>query len=176
MRHLLLPFTGTLDTHAIEGSIALARQMQATLVPLSLIRLPEQERPVRLEFIQQSQDFLETVKHKARRRAVPTEGIELYTQDITTSIRALAGEMCCTGTLLFLRQHKGVLLSIDEIKSLVGYERLSLFLVLLPASKPWWSFLTRKEKRSTTIQSLSQQPGLELNDTPYHHIFSATAS
>ena len=65
---LLLPFVHGVDKYAIEQALRFAKSHAATLVPLVLIREPEERRKgVRLEHIQQSRDFLETVKHKASR-------------------------------------------------------------------------------------------------------------
>src|SRR5205085_6917170 len=102
MTNLLLPFTHGIDVSAITYALALAQRFQATLVVLSLIRLPEgpSTRKPRLEAIQQSKDFLEFVQHKAARQGVPTVRVELYTHHPVLSIRAIAQEMECAGILL----------------------------------------------------------------------------
>ncbi|MBO0782566.1 MAG: hypothetical protein J2P37_27440, partial [Ktedonobacteraceae bacterium] len=94
MTRLLLPFTGNLNTDAINEAIALGRLFKATLVALSLIYTTHrqgQQRKIRLEEIQQSKDFLEVVRHKARRQRVPLESVELYTPDAVETIRTFSG-------------------------------------------------------------------------------------
>src|SRR5712691_745802 len=99
MTRLLLPFTHGIDVSAITAALALAQRFGATLVVLSLIHLPQRPdtRGPRLEDIQQSNDFLEFVQHKAARSGVPVERVELYTRNPVRSIRVLAEEMECAG-------------------------------------------------------------------------------
>src|SRR5215831_8293416 len=84
----LLPFVHGVDLYAIEQAILLAKGHEATLVPLALIYVPEEHhaRGARLEQIQQSKDFLESVKFKAARYAVPLERMEVFTSNIVQSI------------------------------------------------------------------------------------------
>ena len=101
--NLLLPFTHGVDMCAIEQALLLAKGRQATLVPLALIHVPEERRAkgARLEHVQQSKDFLEAVKHKAARYAVPIERFEVITSDVVQSINTIAGDRECEGILLF---------------------------------------------------------------------------
>ena len=80
----LLPFVHGVDMRAIEQAILLAKGHEAILVPLVLIYVPEERRAkgARLEYIQQSRDFLEAIKFKAARYDVPIERLEVYTSDI----------------------------------------------------------------------------------------------
>src|SRR5215467_10727531 len=75
----LLPFVHGVDKFAIEQAILLTKSHNATLVPLVLFHLPEERRKkgVRLEYLQQSMDFLEIVKQKADWHAVQTEKLEV---------------------------------------------------------------------------------------------------
>jgi hypothetical protein len=118
---LLLPFTHGVNMFAIEQAILLAKSLEATLIPLSVIHVPEEgrSRGARLEHIQQSKDFLEAVKYKAARYSVPVERFEVFTADIVQSVNIVAKEQMCEGILLFLRGKKGVLLQAHEIKCLV---------------------------------------------------------
>jgi Universal stress protein family len=118
---LLLPFTHGVDIFAIEQAILLAKSLKATLIPLSVIHVPQEghSRGARLEHIQQSKDFLEAVKYKAARYSVPVERYEVFTADVVQNINIVAKEQRCEGILLFLRGKKGVLLQADEIKCLM---------------------------------------------------------
>ena len=89
----LLPFVHGVDTFAIEQAILLAKSHQAVLVPLVLIDVPEERRKkgVRLEYLQQSKDFLETVKKKADWYAVRIEKLEVFTSDVVRSINLKEG-------------------------------------------------------------------------------------
>jgi hypothetical protein len=80
----LLPFVHGVDKFAIEQAILLTKSHHATLVPLVLLHMPGERRKkgVRLEYLQQSMDFLETLKQKADRYAVQTEKLEVFTSDI----------------------------------------------------------------------------------------------
>ena len=97
---LLLPFTHGVNMYAIEQAILLAKSLEATLIPLSVIHVPQEgrSRGARLEHIQQSKDFLEAVKYKAARYGVPVERFEVFTADIVQSINIVANE----GYLFFL--------------------------------------------------------------------------
>ena len=80
--------------YAIEQAILLAKSLEATLIPLSVIHVPQEgrSRGARLEHIQQSKDFLEAVKYKAARYGVPVERYEVFTADIVQSINIVANE------------------------------------------------------------------------------------
>src|SRR6185312_8373557 len=106
---LLLPFTHGVDIFAIEQAILLAKSLDATLIPLSLIRAPQERRVrgARLEHIQQSKDFLEAVKYKAARYGVDVQRFEVFTADIAQGINIVAKEQQCEGILLFLGRNKG---------------------------------------------------------------------
>jgi Universal stress protein family len=145
MTHLLLPFTHGIDVSAINYALMLAQRFDATLVVLSLIRLPETlgSGGPRLEAIQQSKDFLEFVYHKAARRDVPIVRVELYTHNPVRSIRTLAQEMECAGIMLFVRRGAGVLLSTGEMKQLLADESMPLYIVPLLTNGSRFSFSRR---------------------------------
>lgn len=133
MTRLLLPFTHGIDGFAIASALALAQRLDATLVLLSLIRLPQASgKGPRWEDIQQSRDFLEFGQHKATRSGVPVERVELRTRNPIRSTRALAQELECAGIVLAVRQGAGVLLATHEIKGLMEEKRLPLYVVSLP--------------------------------------------
>src|SRR5256885_812105 len=100
----LLPFVHGVDKFAIEQAILQAKTHQATLVPLVLIYIPEERRKkgVCLEYLQQSKDFLETVKQKADWYSVQIESMEVFSSDIVQSINLVAREMECEGIVLFV--------------------------------------------------------------------------
>jgi hypothetical protein len=129
---LLLPFVHGVDLRAIEQALLFAKSHEAMLVPLVLIRVPEERRKgVRLEYIQQSRDFLETVKHKASRYDVPIERLEVFTSDVVQSINLIAGEMECEGILLFIGRKDGILLQMNEIKRLLEMPSCKLYIIHL---------------------------------------------
>ena len=129
---LLLPFVHGVDRYAIEQALRFAKSHAATLVPLVLIREPEERRKgVRLEHIQQSRDFLESVKHKASRYAVPIERLEVFTSDVVQSINLVASEMECEGVLLFVGRKDGILLQANEIKHLIETTTCKLYIIHL---------------------------------------------
>ncbi len=140
MTRLLLPFTHGIDVSAITAALALAESFDATLVVLSLIHLPQApDKGPRWEDIQQSNDFLAFVHHKAARWVVPVERVELYTRNPVCSICALAQEMECTCIVLVVRRGAGVLLATHEVKQLLEDQRLPLYVVQLLAKESTFS-------------------------------------
>ncbi len=133
----LLPFVHGVDKYAIEQAVLLTKSHNATLVPLVLFYLPEERRKkgVRLEFLQQSIDFLETVKQKADWYSVQTEKLEVFTSDVVQSINLVAGEMECEGILLFVSKRGGILLRIEQIKEVMEMPVCKLYLTHLPTDE-----------------------------------------
>ena len=133
----LLPFVHGVNKFAIEQAILLAKSHQATLVPLVLIHVPEERRKkgVRLEYLQQSKDFLETVKQKAERYSVPIERLEVFTSDVVQSINLVASEMQCEGLLLFVNHKGGILLQLNEMKRLMEMPARKLYILRLPTNE-----------------------------------------
>lgn len=148
MTNLLLPFTHGIDASAITYALIVAQRFHFTLVALSLIRLPEMPgtRNPRLEDIQQSNDFLEFVYHRAARQEVPIVRVELYTHHPVRSIRTFAQEMECAGVLLFVRHGAGVLLATGEVKQILENDSIPLYIVPLHLDKsgfPYPRWLSR---------------------------------
>jgi len=144
MTRLLLPFTHGVDATAISYAFALAQRLGVSLVPLSLIRLPDssERRRARLGDVEESIDFLEFALHKARQAGVPIERVELRTHSPVRSIRAVAQEMECI-VIIFVQRGSGVLLATEEVKDLLADRRLSLYVVNLPPKKHLFSLPRR---------------------------------
>ena len=130
----LLPFVHGVDKFAIEQAILLTKSHNATLVPLVLFHLPEERRMkgVRLEYLQQSMDFLEIVKQKADRHSVQTEKLEVFTSNVVQSINLVASEMECDGILLYVSQKGSILLHIEHIKGVMEMPVCKLYITHLP--------------------------------------------
>jgi hypothetical protein len=130
----LLPFVHGVDKFAIEQAILLTKSHDATLVPLVLLDMPKERRKkeVRLEYLQQSMDFLETVKQKADWYSVQTEKLEVFTSDVVQSINLVAKEIECGGVLLFTNQKGGILLQTDHIKGVMEMPVSRLYITHLP--------------------------------------------
>jgi len=116
---ILLPFTDSVNSHALEYAVLLARNYHATLVPFSLIYVLQTARSVRLEHIQQSKDFLALVQSKATKYGVSIEPHEVYTGDVVESIHCAMQEMSCRSIVLFVRDGNGVLLHTHEVKHIL---------------------------------------------------------
>lgn len=137
-RRWLLPFTCGVDVRAIDLVLRLAKDCEATLVPASLIAVPEmlQERGPRLESIQQSKDFLEVVRWKAARYGVSVEPHEVWTASIHERIKRLALDLHCSSIVVVTSGKEGVLLDTHEVANfLIGTIPASLVLVRMPAPK-----------------------------------------
>lgn len=115
---LLLPFCHTIEVTALEQAIQLAKARNAILVSVSFIYVPKEKRAKgpRLELVQQSQDFLETVSYRAAMRNVSIEKMEILTSDVGQSIHELADTMHCEAIILFMRGKDSVMLSMNDIK------------------------------------------------------------
>ena len=156
---LLLPFTHGVDMFAIEQAILLAKSLDATLLPLALIHVPEERRAkgARLEYIQQSKDFLEAVKYKAARYGVPVERFEVFTADIVRGINIVAKEQRCEGILLFVGGRKGVLLQADEIKGLMEMAVCKLYITRIQSNGNKGSVQTFRERLSNWLSRRKQR-------------------
>ena len=110
-----------------------AGSCQATLVPLALIPLSEQQwaKGPRLEAIEQANDFLEAVKYKAMHAGIPVERFDVVTRDAVQSINMLAQEMACEGVLLFLQGGTTPLLHPTIMGQLLEQTSCMLYLVRL---------------------------------------------
>lgn len=128
---LLLPFSEGIHSLALDSALQVAKQCQAMLVPLALIPV-QPKRRVRLELIEQAQDFLVLIQRKASRQGVSIEPAQLYTPDCVRSIEAFAHEMHCEAVLLFLDRTDDVLLGHAEIQALLARGLCNIYLVLLP--------------------------------------------
>lgn len=134
---LLLPFMHGVEMDTIETAVLLAASHQATLVSLSLIAAPR-GKGARLEYIQQSKDFLEAVRHKAIRHQVPLEHFEVLTGNMVQSMLALVDQLGCHGILLVLRGRNGSLLSTEMIGELMAMRPCPLYLIYLPSKEFSW--------------------------------------
>lgn len=117
----LLPFTSGMDMGAIDSLIHLAASAGATLVAVSLIAVPagRRSRETRLEYIQQSKDFLEAVAWIAARYHVAIERHEVTTTNVVQQINLLFRELDCDCIALASRQGSEVLLRGQELKRLL---------------------------------------------------------
>lgn len=137
---LLLPFTGNINPPALNYAVQFAQLRQATLVPLALLQV-RPRKAVRLEMIQQAQDFLESVRSKARRQGVPVEQARVYTSDVVRSIEAVAGEMNCEAVMLFLSETQAIFLDLAEAGALMDHASCNIHLVLFPTRRAKKYFL-----------------------------------
>jgi hypothetical protein len=145
-RRWLLPFTHVVDMQAIDVAVRLAEHGKATLVALSLIT-PSQERRgqhrtphIRPEHLQESKDFLEAVRWKARRYQIAIECHEVLTDDVPGSIATQVHDLDCECILLMGREHQrrrgpqDALLSAEEVKHVFVKPPTSLLLLTLPVA------------------------------------------
>ena len=137
----LLPFTSAVDMRALDAVVCLAESHGATLVAMSLITVPHESRPrgVRLEYLQQSKDFLVAVQCKAARQHVLIECYEVFTADVIRSMKPLVHEQHCSSIVLVTRGEKDSLLQHHELRQLLDAPPASLVLIRLPAhTQPAW--------------------------------------
>lgn len=173
----LLPFTYGVDMHALDSVVGLAGSARATLVPVSLITVPQEgrSRGARLEHIQQSKDFLEAVEFKAARQQILVERYEVFTSDVIQSITALVRDLYCDNILLVSIETKEALLHAHELKRLLMYPPTSLVIIRLPAHSQrtgaphlgdWFlSLLRRLWVRHDDVSPEQIAPGVEGSST-----------
>jgi hypothetical protein len=130
----LFPFTHGVDMQAIDTVVRLAEERGATLVTVSLIPVPPEQRSqgARLEHIQQSKDFLEAVKFKAERHQVPIERYEVFSSNVLGSITLLTYDQRCDSIVLVSNGDKDILLHVQEKKCLLEDPPATLVLFRLP--------------------------------------------
>jgi hypothetical protein len=131
----LFPFTHGVDMQAIDTVVRLAEGSGATLVAVSLIAVPpeRQSQGARLEYIQQSKDFLEAVKFKAGRHKVSIERYEAFTRDVLGSIMLLTHDQHCESIVLVSCGEQDILLTACEKKCLLEDPPASLVILRLSA-------------------------------------------
>lgn len=136
MPRFLLPFTFGVEMDLLEALVHFTADQDATLIPLSLIPQPAGRRKgPRLELLQQSQDFLEAVRSKARRYSVTFEPVEVFTGDIVHSILAAVEEFRCDGILLASRTSHSSLVSDEVRECLLQVRPCTLFLIHFPSKR-----------------------------------------
>jgi len=119
-KRFLLPFTCDVDVKALHHVLQLVKMHNATLVALALIPLAEQQRPddVRLEHLQQVQDFLAVLHTQADIHAVHIEEYEIYTYDVPGSIGRYTQHLHCQRILLSYEGEKAHFLQHHEAQQL----------------------------------------------------------
>ncbi len=149
-KRFLLPFTNDVDVKALHSVLQLAKIHNATLVALALVPLSAQQRPedVRLEYIQQVQDFLAVLQTQADIHSVRIEECELYTYDVLTSINCYTQHLHCQRVLLSYEGEKVHFLHPHEAQQL----RLS-------SSSPLHIIYTepKKQERRGLLHALATQ-------------------
>jgi hypothetical protein len=130
---ILLPFVHGIDSTAFSCALAFARKADATLLLVSFIHLNGHR--VRAEVIAQRQDFFELMTHKAARAGVKIECMPISTAQVARSIQLLVQEMACAGTLLFVRNGKGVLMETEDIKQILEQPGQPVYLFRLASHK-----------------------------------------
>lgn len=167
---LLLPFQHGVERAAIEQGVRLAKGCGATLLALSLLPVQggRKLKAPRLDFVQQSNDFLETTRHLAKVWDVPLEAFEVLTHDVRQAIETMAGEMRCDGIMLFLEGGKGVLLPAETIEYLVEAASFKLFVMrsqrherkrVMQALRDYFQYLRRARGMSPQRAGMRRLPG-----------------
>lgn len=133
-KRLLVPFTHGIDTYALEYAVQFAKNYDAELVAAALLPSRAFIKDLRLEHIQQSRDFHETMRNKAQQHDVTVEIVEISAAHTVQHIHMLVQEQECAGIVLFVRAGQGVLLDTHEIKDIMAASPCKLYILRLPAS------------------------------------------
>lgn len=180
---LLLPFTHGVDMEALDFAVLLAKDRQATLIPLALVHVSDTQRctGARLEHIQQAKDFLEATQHKAAKHDVSIERFEVFTSDTVQSTDVVVQQLGCDGIVLFARGSNNVLLSTDEARRLMEKIACMFYIVRLPVKRragwlqwlgeylPGW--ITGRRSRTeefASMQALTEPKGQLQGFVPGH--------
>lgn len=131
----LLPFTYGLNMRAIAEVMSVADAAGATLVAVALIGIPTRpgNRGVRLEHIQQTQDFLEAVNTKALRLGLTVERHEVVTRNVEASLKILISELHCDAIVLVSRKGEEIFLETQQFTQVLDTPPVPLVLIRLPA-------------------------------------------
>lgn len=173
-RRWLLPFTTGVDIPTIAGVLRLADAANATLVATSFLVTPDEQRAqhIRLELIQQSQDFLEAVHYKARRLAMPVECHEVTTCDVFAGIEKQLRDLACESVVITSRGDRPLLLHPTEIQQLLLAPPAQLVCLRLPAPAMFerpglvsrffaWMKAWSKARKRALAQALMSVPSSE---------------
>lgn len=133
-RRWLLPFTCHTDLAAIDAALRLANTGNATLVIVSLIVLsPEQDGyAVPFEMLQQSKDFLATMRRRAFQMGVAIETLEGQTTDVPEHLTRCVTELNCHGVILATRGKEALFLHEREFQALLLHPPAALVLIRFP--------------------------------------------
>jgi hypothetical protein len=179
MTRLLLPFTSDVEMDILEMFVRLAANQKATLIPLSLIsESSAKARGVRLEHLQQAQDFFEAVRRKAMRHTVPTEPHEIVSRDMEQSILQAAEQFQCTGILLAFRGERGALVNTEIIRRLLPSKTCSVYIVYFPAkARNFWRapmrlYPGRQTRKAGFEAAMSKGDQLQPADSAIIHLVS----
>jgi hypothetical protein len=172
----LLPFTYGVDMQAIDAAVRLAEGGSAMLVAVSLISIPGKSpgRGARLEHIQQSKDFLESVYYRASEHKVPVERHEVFTSVVQERLTTLSSELCCDAIILLGRNSHPALLHAHEMKELLAQPPARLLYIHLApplARQPVHSLVARllawlRGNRGTERPIRAEQGGIIPNAIP----------
>jgi hypothetical protein len=162
----LLPFTHGVERSAIERVVSLAASAGATLVAVSLISSPA--KGARLEHIQQSKDFLETVLHTAARFQVLVERFEVFTAGaLQQDLVMLVHERRCEAIVVVTDGGHARLLQDEQVKRLLVEPPAALVLLRLapPSDLPtawplarllsWWRGLRGRQNTATAEEAIT---------------------
>ena len=133
----LLPCTFGVNLRALDLVFRLAQDSGATLVPASLIVVPDTQQgqellPARR---QQSEEFLKIVQWKAAQYHILVEPHEIWTSNVQERMKRLVFDLQCDSIVFVTEGKDGVLLSAHEMKDVfMGGTQASLVLVRLHAS------------------------------------------
>ena len=115
-----------------------------------------------LELIQQSNDFLEAVRHKALRLSVPVECHEVRASNILASITTQIRDLGCGSIMLASEGDRALLLYAQELRQLVlnPPARLMLLRFSPQTTSAWPGPVAR------VLSWMRRPPGLPCSETP----------
>lgn len=129
---LLLPFTYGVDADALTRVLLFARASQSQLVGLALIPVAPKQNKVRLERLDQAQDFLEMLVAKAASYGVSVEQHECFTSDVLSSLQSSQQAMDCQSILLVFDGEGVCFLEKDEAREIQQRLATSLYVLHMP--------------------------------------------
>lgn len=131
----LLPFTTEVDLPTIDSVLHLAEAGGATLVAVSFLVAPGGRRAqnIRLELLQQSQDFLEAVRCKSQQLALPVECHEVVTHDLRAEIARAIQQLECQSVVLASKDEHTLFVPREVLQELVLHPPVQLLLLRFSA-------------------------------------------
>jgi hypothetical protein len=130
-QRLLLPFVEGVSAEAIDYALSFGKAVQFPLVALALIPQPL-NGSVRAEYIQQANDFLETIEARAEMHGLFIERHLFFSKDAGSSILEALIQLDCQGIIIPFQNNIPCFLQGDVVSTVQECTSANMYLLHLP--------------------------------------------